>query len=157
MLETGATNSPVKSQPPAKKCLSAAVKKPVKQNVKKSCFVNADAASSSDTDESVGLLVPTSDPENSSDEALVELTHKSAINKGDFILVKFAKKQRVSYYAGKVMRVDRRDEEVQTRYLKRNDMRKTGAITFGWPATEDLAWHDNHNKDPPCDNTANNI
>ena len=56
----------------------------------------------------------------------------------------------------KVMHVDRRDEEVQTRYLKRNDMRKTGAITFGWPATEDLAWHDNHNKDQPCDNTANN-
>ena len=56
----------------------------------------------------------------------------------------------------KVMHVDRHDEEVQTRYLKRNDMRKTGAITFGWPATEDLAWHDNHNKDPPCDNTANN-
>ena len=68
--------------------------------MKKSCFVNADAASSSDTDESVGLLVLTSDPEDSSDEALVELTRKSAINKGYFILVKFAKKQRVSYYAG---------------------------------------------------------
>ena len=105
-------------------------------------FVNADAASSSDTDESVGLLVLTSDPEDSSDEALVELTRKSAINKGDFILVKFAKKQRVSYYAGKVMLVDRRDEEVQTRYLKRNDMRMSGAITFGWPETEDLVWHD---------------
>ena len=116
------------------------MKKPAKKNVKKSCFV--DAASSSDTDESVGLLVPTSDTEDSSDEALVELTRKSAINKGDFILVKFAKKQRVSYYAGKVMRVDRRDEEVQTRYLKRNDMRKSGTITFAWPETEDLAWHD---------------
>ena len=63
---------------------------------------------------------------------------ESAINKGDVILVKFAKK----HYVGKVMCVDRRDEEVQTGYLKRNDMLKSGTITFGWPETEELAWHD---------------
>ena len=40
------------------------------------------------------------------------------------------------------MLVDRRDEEVQTIYLKRNDIRMSGAITFGWPETEDLVWHD---------------
>ena len=132
MLEMGATNRPAKS------AKIAAVKKPgVKKNLKKSCF--SDAASNSDTD------VPTSDPDDSSDEALVELTRKSAINTGYFvlvILVKFAKKQRVTYYAGKVMRVDRRDGEVRTSFLKRNDMRKSGAITFGWPESKDLAWHD---------------
>ena len=129
MLEMGATNRPAKS------AKIVAVKKPgVKKNLKKSCF--SDAASNSDTD------VPTSDPDDSSDEALVELTRKSAINTGDFVLVKFAKKQRVTYYAGKVMRVDRRDGEVRTSFLKRNDMRKSGAITFGWPETKDLAWHD---------------
>ena len=60
MLEIGATKFAVKSRPPAKKCLSAAGKKNVKYEV--IVFVNADAASSSDTDESVGLLVHTPAP-----------------------------------------------------------------------------------------------
>ena len=87
MLEMGATNRPAKS------AKIAAVKKPgVKKNLKKSCF--SDAASNSDTD------VPTSDPDDSSDEALVELIRKSAINTGDFVLVKFAKK----HAAGNILR-----------------------------------------------------
>ena len=39
-------------------------------------------------------------------------------------------------------RVDKREDEVQTTYLKRNDMHKSDVVTFCWPEIEDLAWHD---------------
>ena len=88
----------------------------------------------------------TSVPEvESDDEPSVQLIRRSApmVNVGDYILLKFTKHQSVSYYARKVVRVDRAGEEIRTTILKRNDMRKSVvAITFCWPEKSDLAWHD---------------
>ena len=46
------------------------------------------------------------------------------------------------YDAGRVMRIDKREVEVQTTYLKRSEMHKSDAITLRWPEIDDLAWHD---------------
>ena len=88
----------------------------------------------------------TSEPEvESADEQLMQLIRRSPpmVNVGDYILVKFTKYHSVSYFADKVVRVDRAGEETRTTFLKRNDMRKSDvAITFCWPEQSDLAWHD---------------
>ena len=72
----------------------------------------------------------------------MSVINQPVVSKGQHVLVKCAKKQRVSYYAGQVTRVDKREDEVQTTYLKRNDMHKSDAVTSCWPEIEDLAWHD---------------
>ena len=43
----------------------------------------------------------------------------------------------MSYYAGRVVRIDKREEEVQTTYMKRIDMHKNDAVTFSGPEIED--------------------
>ena len=73
---------------------------------------------------------------------MAHVNHQPVVGKGDYVLVKFAKKQRVSYYAGKVMRIDKREDEVQTTYLKHNDMHKSNTVTLSWQQIEDLAWYD---------------
>ena len=60
----------------------------------------------------------------------------------DYVLVRFAKKQKMSYDAGRPVRIDKREDEMQTTFMTRNDMHKSDAVTFSWPAIEDLAWHD---------------
>ena len=48
----------------------------------------------------------------------------------------------MSYYAGRVLYVDKHEDEMQTTYMKRNDIHKTDTVTSIWPEIEDLAWHD---------------
>ena len=48
----------------------------------------------------------------------------------NYVLVKFAKKQHMSYDAGRVVGIDKREDEMQTTYMKRNDMHKNDAVTF---------------------------
>ena len=51
----------------------------------------------------------------------------------------------MSYDAGRVVRIDKREDEMQTTYMTRNDMHKRDAVTFSWPELKDLAWHDEQN------------
>ena len=49
----------------------------------------------------------------------------------NFVLVKFVRKQRWSYYAGEIVDIDSSDDsELQTCFLKRTDMRKGVTISF---------------------------
>ena len=58
---------------------------------------------------------------------------------GDYVLVQFARKQSVSYYAGKIVRIDKSSDEIKTTFLKRNGLRKGEAVLFRWPDEEDRA------------------
>lgn len=60
----------------------------------------------------------------------------------DFIMVTFTKKRKVSLYIGKVVDVDGESDEVQTKFLRRCDMKKSGHIMFMWPQLDDICWHD---------------
>ena len=130
LLAASAGSHSIKKKPPAKKRLTVVDTKKVR---KPKTVIEP---SSSESDES--------EPEvESEDEPSVQLIRRSApmVDVGDYILVKFTK-HRVSYYARKVVRVDRAGE-IRTTFLKRNDMRKSVvAITFCWPEKSDLAWHD---------------
>ena len=86
------------------------------------------SSSSNDTDG--GMLEGSSESEGSENEPLAHVIHQLAVNKGDYVLVKFAKKQHMSYDAGRVVRIDKREDEMQTTYMKRNDMHKNDAVTF---------------------------
>ncbi|KAI0233380.1 hypothetical protein LSAT2_016358, partial [Lamellibrachia satsuma] len=49
--------------------------------------------------------------------------------KADYVLVGFAQKQRCSYYAGKIVQLDcSDDDDIQTCFLTRTDMRKDASI-----------------------------
>ena len=97
------------------------------------------SVSSSDTGSEV---VFTDSDSDISDMALndPDLTDQDNVKVDDFVLVKFCKKQRQTYYVGKIVDID--DDEVETTFLKRCDMRKGAAITFTWPTVEDKSWHD---------------
>ena len=63
------------------------------------------------------MLEGSSESEDSENELLAYVIHQPAVNKGDCVLVKFAEKQQMSYDAGRVVRVDKREDEVQTTYM----------------------------------------
>ena len=46
------------------------------------------------------------------------------------------------YDAGRVVHIDKREDEMQTTYMKRNVMHKSDAVTISWLGIEDLALHD---------------
>ena len=44
----------------------------------------------------------------------------------------------MSYDAGGAVRIDKREDEMQTTYMKLHDMHKSDAVTFSWPEIEDI-------------------
>lgn len=60
---------------------------------------------------------------------------------GEFVLVQFAKKRFVVYYAGKIVTLDKKNDEIRTQFLRRSDLQK-GSPQFQWPTRKDLTWHD---------------
>ena len=96
MLEVAGKKISLKPQPEVKKSLATVIgSRNEEEDLKKSCV----ASSSNDTDD--GMLEGSSvsgDSEN--------VIHQPAVSKGDYVLVKFAKKQHMSYYAGRVVHID---------------------------------------------------
>ena len=95
LLAASAGSHSIKKKPPAKKRLTVVDTKKVRKPT------TVIKPSSSESDESVPEV-------ESEDEPSVQLIRRSVpmVNVGDYILVKFTKYQSVSYYAGKVVRVD---------------------------------------------------
>ena len=79
----------------------------------------ASSSSSNDTDD--GML------EECLSQKIRKMNHWLMLSsqQGDYVLVKFAKKQHMSYDAGRVVRIDKREDEMQTTYTKGNNMRKS--------------------------------
>ena len=63
-----------------------------------------------------------SESEDSENEPFVNVIYKPAVNMGDYVLVKFAKKQRMLYFVGRVVRIDKHEYDVQTTYMKHDDI-----------------------------------
>ena len=73
---------------------------------------------------------------------LMSLMDQDNYNEGDYVMVKFTRKQRGSHYAGEIKEIDTESEEAQTMFLRRGDLHKGFALTFYWPKEEDNSWHD---------------
>ena len=87
------------------------------------------------------MLEGSSESEVSENGLLAHVIHQPAVNKRDYVLVKFAKKQQMSYDAGRVVRVDKREDEVQTTY-----MTYTRATPSPSAAHKPKTWHDTTSK-----------
>ena len=135
MRKAAGKKTSLKPQPAVKQSLAKAIGSRV---VNKSYITFT--SSSNDTDDA--MLEGSSETEDSENEPLSHVIHQPAVKKGDYVLVKFAKKQHMSSDAGRVVRIDKREDEMQTTYMKRNDMHKSDAVTISWLGIDDLAWHD---------------
>ena len=131
MLMLAATTK--KSVPVAKKRLHTAISKKTPRVISS----RPSSPSSSDTDES--SIVDPSRDSDTDDERLMHIARQSVNASGDYVLVQCARKQSVSYYAGKIVRIDTSSDEIKTTFLKRNDLRKGEAVLFRWPDEEDRA------------------
>ena len=67
------------------------------------------------------------------EQELMSLMDQDNYNEGDYVMVKFTRKQRVSYYAGEIKEIDTESEEAQTMFLRWGDLHKGFALTFYWP------------------------
>ena len=98
MLMLAATTK--KCVPVAKKRLHTAISKKASRVISS----RPSSPSSSGTDES-SIVDPSCDSDTD-EERLMHIARQSVNASGDYVLVKFARKQSVSYYAGKIVRID---------------------------------------------------
>ena len=99
----------------------------------KSNLDETDSLESSDDGDISDMITEWRDDE----QELMSLMDQDNYNEGDYVMVKFTRKQRVSYYAGEIKEIDTESEEAQTMFLRRGDLHKGFALTFYWPKEED--------------------
>ena len=63
------------------------------------------------------------------EQELMSLMDQDNYN-GDYVMVKFSRKQRVSYYAGEIKEIDTESEEAQTMFLRWGDLHKGFVLTL---------------------------
>ena len=96
---------------------------------------NSSSESSSESEVSELGISSDSDPVSSDSD----VNDFDEAKKGDYVLVKFAKKQRATYYCGQILDID--EDEAQTQFLRRCDLHKGGQTHFRWPENDDCSWH----------------